>query len=77
MKKVLFVEGMMCEHCKKKVETAVGKVEGVKDYKVDLKKKTVVVNLLDSVHVEEVCKSIEEKGFKVVKVEDKKGLFGL
>ena len=75
MKKVIYVDGMMCEHCKKKVETAVGSV--VKDYKVDLKKKCVVVNLKDGEDVNLVTSKIEEKGFKVVKVEDKKGLFGL
>ena len=35
------VEGMMCEHCKKRVTEAVKSVSGVKDVDVNLKKKTV------------------------------------
>ena len=35
------VEGMMCEHCKKRVTEAVESVGGIKSVEVDLKKKTV------------------------------------
>lgn len=37
------VEGMMCEHCKKRVAEAVKSVAGVKDVEINLKKKTVKI----------------------------------
>ncbi len=41
---VLHVEGMMCEHCKARVEKALSAVPGVTKVKVDLAKKTATVN---------------------------------
>ena len=41
MKMKLIVEGMMCEHCKKRVSEAVKSVSGVESVEVNLKKKTV------------------------------------
>lgn len=41
MKMKLKVEGMMCEHCKKRVSEAVKSVSGVESVEVNLKKKTV------------------------------------
>ena len=40
---VLHVEGMMCEHCKARVEKALAAVSGVTKVKVDLKAKTATV----------------------------------
>ena len=40
---VLHVEGMMCEHCKARVEKALAQVSGVTKVKVDLKAKTATV----------------------------------
>ena len=47
---VLNVEGMMCEHCKARVEKALSAVPGVKKVKVDLaaKKATVYGNAEES-----------------------------
>lgn len=67
MKKVLIVEGMSCGHCKKAVETAVGKVEGVSTVAVDLAAKKVEVegeNLVESILKE----TIEDAGYDVVQI---------
>ena len=40
---VLKVEGMMCEHCKARVEKALSAVDGVIKVKVDLAAKTATV----------------------------------
>ena len=40
IKKVITIEGMMCEHCKMKVERALSEVNGVSKVKVNLKNKT-------------------------------------
>ena len=58
------VEGMMCEHCKKRVETAVCAVEGVKKAKADLKKKTVIIKGEPDINA--VKSSIEQAGYKVI-----------
>ena len=67
MKKVLIVEGMSCGHCKKAVETALGKLEGIATVNVDLSAKKVEVegnNL-----VEELLKeTIEDAGYDVVQI---------
>ena len=43
MKTVLHVEGMMCQHCKARVEQALMAVAGVESAEADLDKKTVSV----------------------------------
>lgn len=69
-KKVLLVEGMMCEHCAAHVEAAVSKIDGVKSVKVDLKKKTATVKVERDIPSEEFEKAITGAGYKLVGVED-------
>ena len=42
-KAVISIEGMMCEHCKKRVEDALGAVKGVKSADVSLEGKCAEV----------------------------------
>ena len=42
IKKVVTIEGMMCEHCKNKVETSLSSINNVSKVKVNLKDKTEV-----------------------------------
>ncbi len=76
MKKILTVEGMKCDHCKARVEGALSALEGVKDAKVDLSKKTATVTLPAEVSDAVLKKAVEDVGFSVVAIEEKKGLFG-
>lgn len=69
-KKVLLVEGMMCEHCAAHVEAAVSKIDGVKSVKVDLKKKTATAKVERDIPSEEFEKAIAGAGYKLVGVED-------
>ena len=69
MKKVLAVEGMMCEHCVKHVETALSKVEGVEKVKVELKKKRATVTLNGDVPNEKLQSAVEEAGYTVKGIE--------
>ena len=60
----VYIDGMMCEHCKKRVETvlsAFGKV------KVDLENKSAEI-VGCSASDEEIEKAIEDAGYKVVKI---------
>lgn len=75
MKKIITIEGMHCEHCKKRVETALGELLGVKNAKVDLKNKTATVNLKDETADTVLMETVKELGFEPLKVETKKGLF--
>ncbi len=64
METVIKVEGMMCAHCKARVESACKAVAGVKDAVVNLKKKTVTVSgTADTVSLK---KSIVDAGYEVV-----------
>lgn len=64
MTTVINVEGMMCTHCKARVESVCKAVPGVADAVVDLQKKTVMVT--GNANVEQLKKSITEAGYEVI-----------
>ncbi len=61
---VIHVEGMMCSHCKKRVESVCKEVSGVQDAVVDLAEKTVTVT--GNAAVAEIKKVIVDAGYDVV-----------
>jgi copper ion binding protein len=63
---VLKVKGMTCQHCVRTVKNALSSLDGVSDVEVHLETGTVKVNLSKDVAFEELKKSIEEWGYKVV-----------
>ena len=75
MKKIIKIHGMSCGHCQGKVEKALNSLEGV-EAKVNLKKKIATVNLKIDLDDEILKKVVEEAGFEVVSITEKKGLFG-
>ncbi len=69
VKKVIFIEGMSCAHCQKRVEELLKKQREVKDVKVDLREKKAEV-LLDSNMSDRLLKDlIEDLGYEVRKIE--------
>ena len=64
METVINVNGMMCPHCKARVESVCKAVAGVTDAVVDLQKKLVTVT--GNASVEELKKVITEAGYEVV-----------
>lgn len=64
METVLHVEGMMCNHCKARVEKACKAVPGTQDAVVDLAAKTVTVT--GHADREELKKAIEDADYQVV-----------
>ena len=64
MNTVIKVEGMMCPHCKARVESVCKAVAGVQDAVVDLKEKTVTVT--GEADFEKIKKDIIEAGYEVV-----------
>jgi copper ion binding protein len=66
MKTTLKIEGMSCEHCVKHVTEALKGVPGVKSAKVDLKKKSALVDHSDSVKAEALKAAVVEAGYEAV-----------
>ena len=66
--KTIFIEGMSCGHCSKRVEDALKSVNGVKSVKVSLEEKKADVILKNDVDNEILKNAVEEVGFEVVNV---------
>lgn len=62
--KVIYVDGMMCNHCKAHVEEACKKVPGVSDAVVSLQEKNVTVTCEEKVTDEALKQSIKEAGYE-------------
>ncbi len=74
MKKRLDIDGMTCEHCKKRVEDALNKLDGVQA-RVHLKRKQAVVTIKQgTVSDEALIEAVRQAGYSVRRVEDKKGV---
>ena len=68
MKKTLIIEGMMCQHCVAHVTKALQGVNGVTAVDVNLKKKTAVVELSETVADEILTAAIVDAGYEVKKI---------
>ena len=64
MEKIIKVEGMMCPHCKARVESVCKGVAGVQDAVVDLQMKQVTV--VGDASFEDLKKVIVEAGYEVI-----------
>ena len=65
MKKVLNVEGMMCQHCQARVEKALSEVRGVKSAAVDLDAKTATVECGLLVSDKALTQAVTDAGYEV------------
>ena len=70
LKKVIYIDGMSCSHCQKKVEEALKKQREVKDAKVDLKEKKAEVLFNRDMGDDDLKEIIEDLGYKVRKIEE-------
>ena len=64
MESVIRVNGMMCPHCKARVEAVCKSAPGVVDAVVDLQAKTVTVT--GNTNIDALKKSIVDAGYEVV-----------
>jgi Cu+-exporting ATPase len=64
METIIRVDGMMCTHCKARVESVCKAVEGVSDAVVDLEKKQVTV--IGNGNVDALKKAITDAGYEVI-----------
>ena len=69
IKKTIFIEGMSCGHCSKRVEVALKSVNGVKSVKVSLEEKKVDIILKNDVDNNVLKNAVENVGFEVVNVQ--------
>ena len=67
--KTIFIEGMSCGHCSKRVEEALKSVNGVKTVTVFLEDKKAEVVLKNDIANDTLKAAIEDIGFEVINVE--------
>lgn len=65
MKKVLDIEGMMCQHCVAHVNKALSGVEGVEAVEVSLENKNAAVTLAADVSDDVLTKAVVDAGYEV------------
>ena len=65
MKKVLDIEGMMCQHCVAHVNKALSGIEGVEAVEVSLENKNAAVTLAADVSDEALVKAVVDAGYEV------------
>lgn len=68
IKKVINIEGMMCEHCKAKVEKSLLELEGITKVKVSLKDKTATIYSSVSIPDEDIIDTINKLDYKVTSI---------
>lgn len=66
--KTIYIEGMSCGHCSKRVEEALKSVKGVKSVEVNLEAKNAVVALKNDIENELLKTAVEDIGFEVINI---------
>ena len=72
MKKKFNIEGMTCAACQIHVETAVNKIQGVNECKVNLLTKSMEVDFDSEKNEQEIIDAVKDAGYKVVNKINKK-----
>lgn len=71
IKKIVTIEGMMCNHCKNKVESSLKELENVTKVKVNLANKTAEFYSNAVISDEDIKKTITNLGYQVTNIEGK------
>lgn len=69
-KKKITIEGMMCEHCAKKVENALSSIENISKIKISVKDKCAVVSYDNELDENNIKSVIEALDYKVISIEE-------
>ena len=75
MKKTIFVKDLCCERCARRLAEKLRLADGVLNAKGDYKKNRVLVEVLSSLKDDELKTLVEQEGYEVVSVTERKGLF--
>lgn len=70
MTKKIYIKGMSCEHCVRRIESSLKALEGVNSVKVDLQGKVATVELNKEVKDEEFVRAIDDAGYEVTRIEE-------
>lgn len=62
---IIKVKGIKCDHCKKRVEESLLKVEGIKKVKIDLKTGKVQITSKEDIPFSQLKTIIEETGYEI------------
>lgn len=68
MQKIIFMEGLSCQHCVMAVKSELMEVEGVISINVDLESKSATVEVNEGVSDEALRNAVVEAGFEVVSI---------
>lgn len=68
IKKVITIEGMMCEHCKEKVEKSLLELDNVTKVRISLKDKTATIYSSVSIPDEDIIHTINKLDYKVTSI---------
>ena len=66
MEKIIYIEGMSCAHCSRRVENALNELDGV-SATVNLEEKSATLTLSKEVSADAIREAIEDAGFTLVK----------
>ncbi len=69
MKKKVFIEGMNCTNCRKYIEEALGNIDEVISFDVDVENKTVIITATNNIKDESIIDAIDSLGFSVISIE--------
>ena len=71
IKKIVTIEGMMCNHCKNKVESSLKELENVTRVKVNLANKKAEIYSNAVISDKDIKKNITNLGYQVTSIEGK------
>ena len=66
MEKIIYIDGMSCAHCCRRVENALNELDGV-TATVNLEEKCATLTLTKEVSEDAIREAIEDAGFTLVK----------
>ena len=65
IKRIIKINGMSCDHCKKAVENALSELGDYNELSVNLETKTAEVSYKEDVSIEAIKKAITDEGYEV------------
>ena len=63
----IVIKGMHCEHCKKRIEEALKKVENIQKLKIDLKSGKTIIKYTGELDISIINNIITELGYEITK----------
>ena len=63
--KEISIDGMMCDHCKARVEKILNQIDGIEEAKVSLEDKNAIVKISKEIDNSIIVEAIEDIGFTV------------